>query len=390
MYDLIGYGGMISDRVRTASYARALEHTITPETTVLDIGTGTGLFAMLACRFGARHVYAVEPDDAIALARDIARDNGYERRITFIQGRCEDLSLPEPVDVIVSDIRGVLPLYAGSVQTIIDARQRLLAPEGVLIPLRDRLMAAPVDAQDLYDKHASPWMSHPYDLDMRAAQRYAKNTWHKGRIRTEQLLATPGCWAELDYATVDSPHVKGHASWLAQRCGTVHGVSVWFETELAPGAGFSSGPDHPELVYGNAFFPLSEPVAVAEGDRIALAMRADLVGEEYVWSWRTRIQSAESAQDIKAAFDQSSFYGSPMFASERHKRAACHRPSLTEDGQVALTILRLMSERHKLQDIAQQICERFPHRFSDWSAALNHVGRFSGDFSKTPSESRDE
>ena len=30
---------------------------------IVDIGTGTGIFAQLACRVGARRVYAIEPDD---------------------------------------------------------------------------------------------------------------------------------------------------------------------------------------------------------------------------------------------------------------------------------------------------------------------------------------
>jgi protein arginine N-methyltransferase 1 len=384
MYDLIGYGTMIADSVRTDAYARALEAAVTPDARVLDIGSGTGLFAMLACRFGARHVYAVEPDDAIALARTIAVDNGFADRITFIQERAERVSLPEPMDVIVSDIRGVLPLYAGSVQTIIDARRRLLAPGGVLIPLKDRLMAAPVDALGLYDRHAKPWESPVHGLDMTAARGHVKNTWHKGRARAEELLAAPRCWGELDYAVLESPNAKGDAGWVAERSGTVHGLSVWFESELAPGVTFSSGPDHPELVYGSAFFPLSEPVVVTEGDRIDVTLRADLVGEDYVWSWSTRIRAAESGRDYKANFEQSSFYASPMLKSRLHKRAACHRPTLTEDGEIALAVLGLMREHCKLEDIAREVGERFPHRFSDWSAALDHVGRLSGDFSKTP------
>ena len=80
MYDLIGYGSMIADSVRTDAYARALRDLVKPDSVVLDIGTGTGLFALLACRFGARHVFAIEPSNVIALARTLSRANGYHFR----------------------------------------------------------------------------------------------------------------------------------------------------------------------------------------------------------------------------------------------------------------------------------------------------------------------
>lgn len=386
MYDLIGYGTMIADSVRTDAYARALRNAVRPESIVLDIGSGTGLFALLACRLGARHVYAVETDDAIALARDIARDNGYAERITFIQERSERLALTESVDVIVSDIRGVLPLYAGSVRTILDARRRLLAPGGRLIPLRDCMMVSPVDAPNLYEKHAVPWESPVHGLDMTAVGKFVKNTWHKGRVRPEQLLAAPRCWAELDYATLEDTDVKGRASWCAQRSGTAHGLSVWFESELAPDVTFASGPDQPELVYGSAFFPLTEPVAVTEGDPIEADLRADLVGEDYIWSWRTRVGSSNSSRADKADFSQSSFYASPLSQAQLRKRAACHRPVLNEDGEIALTVLRLMNEQCTLEDIARHLYERFPARFPDSSAALDHVGMLSVEFTKSSVE----
>mgnify|MGYP001184895145 CR=1 FL=1 len=72
---------MIADRVRMDAYVRALRQAVVPGSVVIDIGTGTGIFAMLACQFGARRVYAIEPDDAIQVAREIAAANGFADRI---------------------------------------------------------------------------------------------------------------------------------------------------------------------------------------------------------------------------------------------------------------------------------------------------------------------
>jgi len=157
MYDVATYGGMIADRGRTSSYDRALRARVRPGAVVLDIGAGPGSWALLACRAGAARVYAVEPDDVIHLARQIAADNGLSNRIEFIQAMSTDIDLPEKVDVIVADIRGRSPLFGKSIVSILDARDRFLKPDGWIIPARDTIWAAPVYCSELYDRFIGAW-----------------------------------------------------------------------------------------------------------------------------------------------------------------------------------------------------------------------------------------
>jgi type I protein arginine methyltransferase len=77
MYTISQFGNMYVNKARMDAYAAALRDAVTPNSVVLDIGAGTGIFALLACRYGARRVYAIEPDDAINLAREVAAANGY-------------------------------------------------------------------------------------------------------------------------------------------------------------------------------------------------------------------------------------------------------------------------------------------------------------------------
>src|SRR2546427_571788 len=112
MYSIPEHGGMMADRVRMDAYTHALRQAVKPGSVVLDIGTGTGMFALLACQFGARAVYAVEPDgDALQVAREIAAANGYGARIQFIQDLSTRISVPERADVMISDLRGAVPLF---------------------------------------------------------------------------------------------------------------------------------------------------------------------------------------------------------------------------------------------------------------------------------------
>src|SRR5438128_2452160 len=79
----------------TRAYESAIRQVVRPGSVVVDIGTGSGILALMACRSGARKVFAIEPADVIQLAREIARANGYADRIEFIQSHSTAATLPE-------------------------------------------------------------------------------------------------------------------------------------------------------------------------------------------------------------------------------------------------------------------------------------------------------
>src|SRR5688572_3245541 len=164
MYSVHSYGRMLADSVRMGAYSAALKRAVRPGSVVLDLGCGPGVFALLACKLGARRVYAVEPDNVIQLAREAAFANGVADRIEFFQDLSTEITLPEPADVIISDLRGVLPWYQQHIPSIVDARTRFLAQGGILIPARDTLWAAIVEAPERYQEIVSPWQSNGLDL----------------------------------------------------------------------------------------------------------------------------------------------------------------------------------------------------------------------------------
>ena len=309
MYSLHFYGQMIADAPRMDAYAAALRHTVKPDSVVMDLGSGPGVFALLACKLGARRIYAVEPDAVISIAREAAAANGFADRIEFFENLSTEISLPEPATIIISDLRGVLPWFQQHLPSIIDARARLLARGGVLIPRRDILWAAVVEAPDRYEEIVGPWQK--FDLDLSAGTRLITNTWRKTRLKPEQLLTDPICWTTVDYYEVDSPDIRAEICWRTARKGTAHGVAVWFDSELVDDIGFSNHPGAPEMIYGNGLFPFSQPVELLEGDRIALRLAAKMVGDDYVWRWDTDFFARDEAL-AKASFKQSTFFGVPL------------------------------------------------------------------------------
>jgi len=316
MYSLHFYGQMIADAPRMEAYTAALRQAVNRDSVVMDLGCGPGVFALLACKLGARRVYAVEPNNVVGLAREAAAANGCADRIEFFETLSTEITLPEPATIIVSDLRGVLPWFQQHIPSIIDARKRLLARGGVLIPRRDLLWATVVEVPEQYAELVNPWQKQ-FDLDLSAGTRFITNTWRKAHIKPEQFLAQPVCWTSIDYHEVETPDARAELSWLAERDGTAHGFAVWFDSELLGDIGFSNHPAAPRMIYGQGFFPFSNPVEVAEGDRIDLRLAAKFVKDDYVWRWDTDF--FKGTDQTRISFQQSTFYGVPLSASQLRK-----------------------------------------------------------------------
>jgi len=381
MYSVLDYGRMLSDPVRTKAYAESLRRAVRPGSVVVDIGTGSGIFALLACRCGARKVYAIEPEDIIQVAREIAAANHCADHIEFIQDRSTRVTLPEQADVIVSDLRGVLPWFDHHLAAIADARRRFLRPGGTLVPQRDTLWAALVEAADVYDDLVRPWSEDQYGFDLRPVRSLGLNTWLKARIQAEQFLSPAQCWATLDYAAVEDVDVCREASWTAVRGGTCHGFAVWFDSVLADGVGFSNSPAGPQAIYGTVFFPWMEPVTLDRGDKVSLRIEAKIVGEDYIWNWDTCVFDGGPAQSVKASFKQSTFFEAPLSPKRLRRRAADYTPSLDEEGQIDHFILGLMDGQHSLGEIARRVADRFPKQLDKWETALVRVSEVSRKYS---------
>jgi len=316
MYSLQFYGQMLADAPRMDAYTAALRRAVKPDSVVLDLGCGPGVFALLACKFGARRVYAVEPDNVIGVAREAAVANGCADRIEFFESLSTEITLPEPATVIISDLRGVLPWFEQHIPSIIDARERLLATGGVLIPRRDVLWATVVEAPEQYEDLVGPWKR--FDLDLSAAERLITNTWRKSYLKPEQLLADPVCWTTIDYNEIKNADVHAEISWRAARNGTAHAVAVWFDSELTDGINFSNHPAAPKMIYGVGLFPFSQPIAITKGERIKVRLAADLVQDGYVWRWDSEFFAGTR---VKASFKQSTFYGVPLSQAQLRKSA---------------------------------------------------------------------
>ena len=381
MYTVGQYGRMIADDVRMNAYTEALRTAIEPDCVVLDIGTGSGIMAVLAAQLGARQVYALEPSNTVLLAESIAKANGLDECIQFYRALSTDVDLPEPVDVIVSDLRGTLPLYGSHIPSLIDARKRFLKDDGILIPQQDILWMAPITAEDAYAYECGIWHQGFSDINLQAGIPLTANAIIPCSIQPKQLLSSPQSWGTIDFLTVADPDFTASCLFKIEGNAIGHGIGAWFSTELVNGIGFTTEPSHSNSVYNRALFPWPKPVPLEKNDEVEITISAKLIGDSYTWLWNTTISPQRKSKAIKAGFKQSTFQSKLLSLHDLHKQHAKHLPLLNEQGLVLQAILNQFDGSIPLEAVASSLMATFPGHFKSYSEALGYVGKIAQKYS---------
>ena len=364
---------MFTDPVRTPAYLAAIAHVVKPGDVVVEIGTGVGFFAVAACRAGAKHVYAIEMNPSVAVAHEVLTANGCADRVTVIQEQSSRVTLPERGDVLLEDMRGVLPLDGGHIAAVIDARARWLRDGAAIIPFRDTMWAAPCEApKEFRDRHMTPGDT-PFGIDRRPIAAHVRQNWYRFRTEAARLAAAPVQWGAIDYGTVLSADLAGRATWQIHRATTIDGVCVWFDTELAPGIGFSNAPAAVPALYAQAFFPLERSIAVVPGDALQTDFMLKSVEGEYVFVWNTAHGPVGHGDRPPSEFRQSNLHAVALAKGQLHRHRDDFYPQRNESTRLVSELLALADGSRTLGEIARMLAAGHPKRFPTPVDALRYA-----------------
>lgn len=351
----------LADAQRVNAFARAIAAVVKPGSVVVDLGCGSGILGLLACRAGAARVYAIDGGGMAEVAEAIAAANGYADRVTIVRGHSQHVSLPERADVVVGDQMGGFGFEAGIIEYFADARRRFLKPDGRFVPRRLSLWVAPIERQDVRND-AAFWSTRPAGFDMSPAQTIASNSGYPRRVEATDLLA-PGCRAATLVLGDDNACFGFTVDITIQRSGAMHGVAGWFTADMADTVGMTNAPGDPQRINRrNAIFPIAQPVAVAPGELVRVQMQirpADLMVKWVIEHRQNR-------------FEHSTFNGMLLSSAVLRRTRPQFRPRLSERGRARKLVLDLADGRTSVADIERSLFSAYPQLFADPADA----GRF--------------
>ncbi len=329
VYDELIYSGLTGDERRNARYRAALERHARGGV-VLDVGTGAdAILARIAVEAGARRVYAVELLEASYLRAGARIESlGLQDRITLIHGDARTVRLPEPVDVIVSEIVEAVAGGEGAAVVLNDAR-RHLKPGGVMVPgvCRTRVAAVALPDGLRADPRFTPTAAHYVRRIFREVGRPFDVRLCVRGFPADGRVSSTGVFEELDFRSGPAATGQRRRETLAvERDGRIDGLLLWLWMELAPGEELDILEE--ETAWFPVYFPaFGDGVEVRAGDRIEVECVTTLSGNGVAPDYSVRGVVARPGRATVEFNYASAHHDAPFRASPLHRRV------LAEDGE---------------------------------------------------------
>jgi Ribosomal protein L11 methyltransferase (PrmA) len=277
---------MVRDTVRVSAYRRAIFRHC-KDKTVVEIGCGSGILSIFAAKAGARRVIAIEESAIADLAAAMFEANGVADRIELRRANSRDVSLDERADVLIHEILGVDPFGENILPFIEDARERLLAPGGVLIPSalevccvgfevadkpyldRTRACAELAELEGVYgiDFSAFGQFVNESETGFRRPLGNLGQTEFEPRILTEE---TRICRIDFRPGSSLAVEPRNDLRLRVTQAGTLGGVVVYFRAHLDDDTVLGNSPRAPRTHWAWDGRALSRLVPVTPGQEIAL------------------------------------------------------------------------------------------------------------------------
>lgn len=251
--DLSIHKVMIEDQVRTQTYRKAIlsNYQLFYNKVVADVGAGTGILSIFCTQAGAQKVYAIEASSVAEEAKKVVECNGLSDKITVIHGKVEDVTLPEKVDIIVSEWMGYMLMYESMLPSVLHARDKWLKQGGLMFPEEVKLHIAPVSDYEDYDEWVEfcKDVKNDYKIDMsplvQTAERQMQAAVRVLSVNPITVQAHGSCVASLHLPTVDASSVSCVEGSFSSSCfgyTNVNGFVIWFTAHFPEDIVLSTSP----------------------------------------------------------------------------------------------------------------------------------------------------
>jgi predicted nicotinamide N-methyase len=268
---------MLNDAPRNAAYDAAIRRVV-PGRSVLDIGTGAGLLAMMAARAGAKSVTSCEQTPWIAAkAREVVAANGLGDRIKLIAKHSTELrigaDLSERAEVLVTEVFGTAAINELVIPTVTHAHTQLLQPGATVVPnsvsVRAYLAGGPALEGYFFVDRAAGFTMAPFNDFARLRMDLQVN------CVPHEVLSDDFEAYRLDLMRPPLQPEKRVIDVIATRPGRCFGLVQWLRLDLIEGLTYENRPNPGATIdsWGHLLHRFAVPIELDAGDRIRLSVQ---------------------------------------------------------------------------------------------------------------------
>jgi len=283
---------MMNDIKRNNAYLEAINSAIEDNEYVLEIGTGSGLLAMMANDAGAQKVVTCEASRPIAeAAKRIIAINGYKNSIEVINKKSTELivgkDLEKKADLIISEILSSEFVGEEVQPSLSDANKRLMKENGKMIPEAGEIKIALLESSPEIEKELFVQKVNGYDLSefnnimgTKVGVNYLGRKMRTAFLSEEKV---PFCF---DFYSKDIIYKKEVILDLeVSKSGICLGLITWIRLNLYKDIYFENKPDEKGTSgWTNPIYKFNQPLKLSKGQviKVKATLTRDRVHYEFI------------------------------------------------------------------------------------------------------------
>ncbi len=353
------YRNLLNDRLRIENFRQAITELVSRDSVVVEVGSALGTYSFFAARAGAKRIYAIEMNTIFYLGRELARRNGLVDRINFIHGRSTDINLPEKADLIILEDYGPFFYNQNIIETIRDARQRYLKPDGCFIPAKLALFIAPFECQAWYNELNlfATEQDNLFGIDWSLTSDIAFNLTYYADNKPKRILTEACSVKTIDLKTEADFPFQIRTKLTILEDGVIHGLLGWWDCWFTGKQYFSNSPLLDQTSWGQLIFPFRYPVIVKAGEQIEISLMVleSQTGGNIDYKWQIKHDSGQQEQNTFSG----RFFDLAQFRKIRRDTV----PVLNSKGLIDQFILNQIDGKRTWDEIAELVRSAFPDQF---------------------------
>jgi hypothetical protein len=265
------YESMELDHVRNRAYEDVIHQTVSGKV-VLEVGTGRkALWAACCARAGARRVYAIEANRSACRAALRYLRSQRLHNVQLICGFSDRVQLPERCDVLVHSLVGDIGSSEGMVRFVEDAKERLLTPDALHIPLQSTTYVVLAEDPNL---QPAEWALSYVMRGLRSFDGLSF-VWFFG-FPHSAALSEPQVFENIVFRQPPSLRTDSRLVMEIKRDGELRGLCFFLRLHVGETRVVDTWSS--QTAWSTPYVRLRAPTLVRKGDLVEMGIQSDLSG----------------------------------------------------------------------------------------------------------------